>query len=64
MKVIMQEHSHITSGTMPGTVSGTVLTVVNIGSPDIIKTVILAVLGAMVSFVMTVFLKWLSNKMK
>ncbi len=41
-----------------GTVSGTVLTVaMNIGSSDIMKTVVLAALGAVVSFAMTVALK-------
>ncbi len=48
-----------------GTVSGTVLTVlVNIGSSDIIKTVVLAVLGAVVSFGVSLLLKWLLRKFK
>jgi len=48
----------IESKTILGTVSGTVLTVVvNINSSDIIKTVILAALGAVVSFAVTVALK-------
>jgi hypothetical protein len=48
-----------------GTVSGTVLTVlVNIGSSDIIKTVVLAVLGAVVSFGVSLLLKWLIRKFK
>ena len=48
-----------------GTVSGTVLTVlVNIGSSDIIKTVVLAVLGAVVSFSVSLLLKWLFVKFK
>jgi mannitol-specific phosphotransferase system IIBC component len=48
----------IESKTILGTVSGTVLTVVvNINSSDIIKTVVLAALGAVVSFVVTVALK-------
>lgn len=48
----------IESKTILGTVSGTVLTVVvNINSSDIIKTVVLAALGAVVSFAVTVALK-------
>jgi hypothetical protein len=44
--------------TILGTVSGTVLTVaMNIDSSDILKTVVLAALGAVVSFVVTVALK-------
>jgi hypothetical protein len=47
----MSTHNNIESGTILGTVSGTVLTVaVNVGSSDILKTVILASLGAVVSF--------------
>lgn len=61
----MSTHSHIENGTILGTVSGTVLTiVVNVGSSDIIKTVILASLGAIVSFSVSVLLKWLVKKLK
>ena len=48
----------IESKTILGTVSGTVLTVVvNINSSDIIKTVILAALEAVVGFAVRVVLK-------
>jgi hypothetical protein len=48
-----------------GTVSGTVLTVaVNVGSSDVLKTVILASLGAVVSFSVSLLLKWLVKKIK
>ncbi len=61
----MSTHSHIENGTILGTVSGTVLTIaVNVGSSDIIKTVILAALGAIVSFTVSVLLKWILKKMK
>jgi mannitol-specific phosphotransferase system IIBC component len=61
----MSTHSHIENGTILGTVSGTVLTIaVNVGSSDIIKTVILAALGAIVSFSVSVLLKWILKKMK
>jgi mannitol-specific phosphotransferase system IIBC component len=60
----MSTHSNIENGTILGTVSGTVLTVVvNIGSSDIIKTVILAALGAVVSFCVSLLLKWLFQKL-
>ena len=61
----MSTHHNIENGTILGTVSGTVLTVaVNVGSSDIVKTVILASLGAAVSFGVSLLLKWLVNKFK
>lgn len=61
----MSTHTHIASGTILGTVSGTALTViVNIGSSDIIKTVVLAAVGAVVSFCVSVGLKWLTRRLK
>ncbi len=61
----MNANQHIGGGTILGTVSGTALTVlVNIGSTDIIKTVALAALGAVVSFSVSVLLKWLVRKFK
>ncbi len=61
----MSTHNNIESGTILGTVSGTVLTVaVNVGSSDIVKTVILAGLGAVVSFSVSLLLKWLVKKFK
>lgn len=61
----MSTHHNIESGTILGTVSGTVLTVaVNVGSSDILKTVILAALGAVVSFGVSLLLKWLVHKFK
>lgn len=61
----MSTHTHIEHVTILGTVSGTALTVVvNIGSSDIIKTVILAAIGAVVSFGVSVGLKWLTKRLK
>lgn len=52
----MPHHDHTTA---LGTVSGTVLTVVaNIDSQDYMKTVILAIVGATVSFGVSLLLKW------
>ena len=54
----MAAASIIQNKTILGTVSGTALTVaMNIESSDILKTVVLAALGAVVSFVVTVGLK-------
>ena len=59
----MATENNIASGATWGTVSGTALTVlVNIGSSDLIKTGILAAFGAVVSFGVTVFLKWLGRR--
>lgn len=61
----MSNHQHIGGGTIAGTVSGTALTVmVNVGSSDVIKTVVLAALGAVVSFTVSVLLKWLFKSRK
>jgi len=60
----MASHQHIENGTILGTVCGTVLTVlVNIGSSDIIKTVVLAALGAVVSFSVPLLMKWLVKRL-
>ncbi|HEX8515630.1 MAG TPA: hypothetical protein VF868_05475 [Bacteroidia bacterium] len=56
----INEHS-----TLMGTVSGTVLTVaVNIDSQDILKTVVLAAIGAVVSFCISFSLKWLVKRLR
>lgn len=61
----MSSNHHIESGTILGTVSGTVLTVaVNIGSSDILKTVILAAIGAVVSFGVSMLLKSLGKRFR
>ena len=51
------------STTVIGTVSGTILSVVAMfDAGDIIKTVILAAIGAAVSFLVSRFLRWLWEK--
>ena len=61
----MSNHQHIGGGTIAGTVSGTALTVIaNVGSADIFKTVVLAAIGAVVSFSVSLLLKWLFKKRK
>lgn len=53
---MIHHHEHTTA---LGTVTGTVFTVAaNIDSHDYMKTVILALIGATVSFLVSVFLKW------
>ncbi len=52
-------NQYFDSTTKAGTVGGTLLTVVaNIHREDLLKTAILAAIGAVVSFVVTVLLKW------
>jgi uncharacterized membrane protein YgaE (UPF0421/DUF939 family) len=49
-------HDHTTAW---GTLSGTALTVLaTINSMDIVKTVVLAIIGASVSFCVSLFWKW------
>ena len=51
--------------TKAGTASGTLLTIfVNINSADVLKTIILAGIGAVVSFLVTVGLKYLYRLIK
>ena len=51
--------------TIIGTVSGTLLSVaVTIDHQDYLKTIVLAAVGAAVSFVITVGLKWLWKKFR
>lgn len=48
-----------------GTIAGTIASVLpNLSSGDFIKTAVLAVTGALVSFLATLFLKWLTRKKK
>ncbi len=54
---------HHDSTTALGTVTGTVFTVAaTIDTQDYIKTAILAVIGATVSFLMSILLKWVWNR--
>ena len=60
----MQVHHHDHT-TVAGTVTGTVFTVAaNIDSQDYTKTVILAVVGATASFIVSLVLKWIWNRIK
>jgi ABC-type sulfate transport system permease component len=53
------------SGTAAGTAGGTLLTIfANIHSEDVFKTAALACIGAVVSFSISLLLKWLSKKMR
>ncbi len=53
------------SNTKAGTIGGTLLTVLaNINSTDLLKTVVLAALGAIVSFGVTLLLKLLIRLLK
>ena len=53
------------NSTVIGTAGGTFLSVLpNLNSEDIIKTVALATIGALVSFLISVLLKYFSKKYK
>lgn len=57
-----QQHEHIT---LYGTATGTLLTLgANISSSDFAKTIILATIGAVVSFFVSLFLKWLVKQFR
>lgn len=47
-----------------GTVGGTLTTVLFTSTGDVVKTVVLAVIGATVSYLVSYGLKWLSSKIR
>jgi hypothetical protein len=52
-------------GTAAGTVGGTLLTIIaNIHSEDIVKTALLACIGAIVSFSISLGMKWIAKKLR
>ncbi len=58
-------HHYFDSTTKAGTISGTLLTLLaNIDNEDLLKTAILAGVGALVSFSVTVLLKFVVKKIK
>jgi mannitol-specific phosphotransferase system IIBC component len=58
----MAAHSNH-GGTVAGTAGGTLLTIfANIHSEDIVKTAVLACIGAVVSFIISIGLKWISRR--
>ena len=58
-------NQYFDSTTKAGTAGGTLLTIfANINSSDILKTVILAAIGAVVSFTVTIFLKAIIKRLK
>ena len=60
----MMGHSNH-GGTVAGTASGTLLTIfANIHSEDIVKTTLLACVGALVSFTISLTLKWIARKFR
>ena len=62
---MMQENINFDSGTRAGTVGGTLLCIVcNIHLEDLAKTAVLAAVGAVVSFSVSLALKYLIKKIK
>lgn len=58
-------HSYFDNTTKAGTVTGTLLTIfANIKSDDVVKTALLAAVGAGVSFSITLVLKFIYNRIK
>ena len=58
-------NQHFDNTTKAGTAGGTLLTIfANISSEDVIKTVVLAAIGAVVSFIVTVVLKKILKRFK
>jgi hypothetical protein len=52
-------HHQMIDGTRAGTIGGTLLSIIpNLNSSDLMKTAILAAVGALVSFTISILLKW------
>ncbi len=61
--MMIMEHNYFDSTTKAGTISGTMLTIfANIYPEDLLKTAMLAAIGATVSFSITIFLKAISKR--
>lgn len=58
-------NNHFHAGTKAGTVGGTLTTIIaNLDAGDVVRTCILATVGALVSFTVSVILKWLVKSLK
>ncbi len=59
------DNQYLDNSTKAGTAGGTLLTIfANINSADVLKTAALAALGAIVSFSVTILLKFLIKRLK
>lgn len=55
----MADFHHIGSDTAIGTIGGTLLTIaVHFDGGDIVRTIVFASIGALVSFIVSLFCKW------
>jgi mannitol-specific phosphotransferase system IIBC component len=62
-RMTMSIHSHH-GGTVAGTTGGTLLAIfAYIDSEDVVKTIVLACIGAVVSFMASIAMKWMLRKM-
>lgn len=50
--------------TVIGTIGGTLLTIFSVNANTLINTIIVAIVGATTSFLVSLFLKWSVNKIK
>lgn len=56
---------HIENDTIAGTIGGTILAILpQLNSLDVVRTVILAAVGAVASFLVTQLCKWMWNRIK
>jgi mannitol-specific phosphotransferase system IIBC component len=59
------QHPLVDSGVKSGTAGGTLLTLwINIQQEDLLKTALLAAIGAAVSFSVSLLLKWLVKRLR
>lgn len=62
MSRTMNPHLNDSTYFIAGTSGGTALTILGVASPDIAKTIVLATFGAVVSFTVTLVLRWSLKK--
>jgi hypothetical protein len=60
----MINDSFIGNPTRFGTAGGLFILLININSGDVVRTIVLAVIGATISFIISLLWKWLLKKWK
>ena len=61
----MRGFHHLENDTIAGTATGTILSVIpNMESADLLRTLVLAIVGAVASFIVTQLMKWILKRIK
>ena len=59
----MNTNIHFDATTMSGTIGGTSLVLwINLGAGEVLKTIVLGIIGAVVSFTVSLLMKWIFER--